>query len=162
MADVYGFGEYKAKAYGKPFIEAIKQYASDNVDLPFPDAATLADVPSAYIPPKPTSYMEQQKQLHANAYAHWDDEEDKKLTEYYRQGLSTSEIASLMNRNTGGISSRIKKLGLREDDNTLSTTFDSTAINKESDENKRELDRLFEMQAYINRQIEELRKKMGQ
>ena len=24
LADVYGFGEYKAKAYGKPFIEAIK------------------------------------------------------------------------------------------------------------------------------------------
>lgn len=162
MADVYGFGEYKAKAYGKPFIEAIKQYASDNVDLPFPDADAIADVPSTLVSPEPTSYMEQQKKLHANAYAHWDDEEDKKLTEYYRQGLSTSEIASLMNRNTGGISSRIKKLGLREDDNTLSTTFDSTAINKESDENKRELDRLFEMQAYINRQIEELRKKMGQ
>ena len=26
MADVYGFGEYKARVYGKPFIEAIKQY----------------------------------------------------------------------------------------------------------------------------------------
>ena len=111
MADVYGFGEYKVKAYGKPFIEAIKQYTSDSLDLPFPDAATLADVSSAHIPPKPTSYMKQQKQLHANAYSHWEDEEDKKLTEYYRQGLSTSEIASLMNRNKGGISSRIKKLG---------------------------------------------------
>ena len=33
MADVYGFGEYKAKAYGKPFIEAIKQYAGDNADF---------------------------------------------------------------------------------------------------------------------------------
>ncbi len=109
MADVYGFGEYKVKAYGKPFIEAIKQYTSDSLDLPFPDAATLADVSSAHIPPKPTSYMKQQKQLHANAYSHWEDEEDKKLTEYYRQGLSTSEIASLMNRNKGGISSRIKK-----------------------------------------------------
>ena len=102
MADVYGFGEYKVKAYGKPFIEAIKQYTSDSLDLPFPDAATLADVSSAHIPPKPTSYMKQQKQLHANAYSHWEDEEDKKLTEYYRQGLSTSEIASLMNRNKGG------------------------------------------------------------
>ena len=115
MADVYGFGEYKAKAYGKPFIEAIKQYAEDNADLPFPDAATLADMPSTHIHKEPTSYMEQQKKLHANAYAHWDDEEDQKLTEYYRQGFSTSEIAVLMNRNTGGISSRIKKLGLRDD-----------------------------------------------
>ncbi len=38
MADVYGFGEYKAKAYGEPFIEAIRQYEGDSVDLPFPDA----------------------------------------------------------------------------------------------------------------------------
>ena len=32
MADVYGIGEYKAKAYGMPFIEAIKQYASDSAE----------------------------------------------------------------------------------------------------------------------------------
>ena len=157
MADVYGFGEYKAMAYGKPFIEAINQYTRDSLDLPFPDAVTLADVSSAHIPPEPTSYMEQQKQLHANAYAHWDDEEDKKLTEYYRQGLSASEIASLMNRNTGGISSRIKKLGLR-DDESASTDVDSSE--KKSDGYKQELERLIEMQADINRQIEELRKKM--
>ena len=157
MADVYGFGEYKAKAYGKPFIEAIKQYASDNVDLPFPDVVEFADVPSILISPEPASYMEQQKQLHASAYAHWDDEEDKKLTEYYRQGLSASEIASLMNRNTGGISSRIKKLGLR-DDESASTDVDSSE--KKSDGYKQELERLIEMQADINRQIEELRKKM--
>jgi ATP-dependent DNA helicase RecQ len=156
MADVYGFGEYKAKAYGKPFIEAIKQYASDNVDLPFPDVVEFADVPSILISPEPASYMEQQKQLHASAYAHWDDEEDKKLTEYYKQGLSASEIASLMNRNTGGISSRIKKLGLR-DDESASTDVDSSE--KKSDGYKQELERLIEMQADINRQIDELLKK---
>ena len=71
MTNVYGIGEYKANAYGKPFIEAIKQYASD-----------YADVPSA------------------------------------------SEI----NENYGY---------------------------------KQELDRLIEMQANINRQLEELRKKIG-
>ena len=158
MADVYGFGEFKAKAYGKPFIEAIKQYANDSADLPFPDAGALVDVPSALVSPDPASYMEQQKQLHANAYAHWDDEEDKKLTEYYRQGLSTSEIASLMNRNTGGISSRIKKLGLR--DGSINTIVDSSKEKGKNDGYKQELDRLIEMQADINRQIEELRKKM--
>ena len=41
MTDVYGFGEYKVKAYGKPFIEAIKQYATDSADLPFPDAGNI-------------------------------------------------------------------------------------------------------------------------
>ena len=160
MADVYGFGEYKAKAYGKPFIEAIKQYASDSANLSFPDVATYEDVPMNQMPPEPYSYMEQQKQLYANAYAHWDDEEDNKLTEYYRQGLSTSEIASMMNRNIGGISSRIKKLGLRNNELT-SIVVDSAEKKDKSDDYKQELDRLIEMQTDINRQIEELRKKMG-
>lgn len=88
MADVYGFGEYKAKTYGKPFIEAIKQYAGENVDLPFPEDMPFSEplpfpdaVPSAK-PTEPSSYMERQKQLHANVYAKWDDEEDKKLTDF--------------------------------------------------------------------------------
>ena len=133
MADVYGFGEYKAKAYGKPFIEAIRQYASDSADLPFPDAVTLADVSTALLSPEPASYMEQQKQLHANAYAHWDDEEDKKLTEYYRQGL-------------------------RDDETSI--VVDSAGKRDKNDDYKQKLDRLIEMQADINRQIDELRKKM--
>ena len=162
MVDVYGFGEYKAKVYGKPFIEAIKQYVSDTADLPFPDAVALPDVPSTQMPIEPASYMEQQKKLHANAYTHWDDEQDKKLIEYYRLGLSTSEIASLMNRNTGGISSRIQKLGLREEDESTSTIVDSTGEIEKTDEYKQELERLVEMQANINKQIEELRNKMGQ
>ena len=161
MADVYGFGEYKAKAYGKPFIEAIKQYANDSADLPLSHAVTISDVPSTQMPPESTSYTKQQKQLHANAYANWDDEEDKKLAEYYRQGLSTSEIASLMSRNRGGISSRIKKLGLRNDVST-NTIVDSTEKKVKMEEYKQDLNRLIEMQADINRQIEELRKKIGQ
>ena len=161
MADVYGFGEYKANAYGKPFVEAIKQYANDSTGLPFPDAVSLADVPSVHIPVEFTSYMKQQKQLHANAYAHWDDEEDKKLAEYYRQGLSMSEIASLMSRNRGGISSRIKKLGLR-DDVLTNTIVDTKEKKVKIEEYKQDLNRLIEMQTDINRQIEELRKKMRQ
>ena len=166
MADVYGFGEYKAKAYGKPFIEAIKQYAGDNADLPFPEAAPFPeplpfpDAAPSTKPAEPASYMERQKQLHANAYAKWDDEEDRKLAEYYRQGLSTSEIASLMNRNTGGISSRIKKLGLRDDsDSTINISYPSS--NKEKHrEYRQELEKLAEMKAEIDKKIEELRKKM--
>jgi len=45
MADVYGFGEYKVKTYGKPFIEAIKQYADQNAELPFPDALPFPPMP---------------------------------------------------------------------------------------------------------------------
>ncbi len=154
MADVYGFGEYKAKAYGKPFIEAIKQYEGDSADLPFPNA-----VPSV-TPSEPSSYMEKQKQLHANAYAKWDDDEDKKLTGYYRQGLSISEIASLMNRNIGGITSRIKKLGLMDDSDSTSVVFSSTAKKERANEYRQELEKLVEMKAEMDKKIEELRKKM--
>ena len=154
MADVYGFGEYKAKAYGKPFIEAIKQYEGDSADLPFPNA-----VPSV-TPSEPSSYMEKQKQLHANAYARWDDEEDKKLKGYYRQGLSISEIASLMNRNIGGIKSRMKKLGLMDDSDSTSVVFSSTAKKERANEYRRELEKLVEMKAEMDKKIEELRKKM--
>ena len=154
MADVYGFGEYKAKAYGKPFIEAIRQYEGDSADLPFPDA-----VPSL-TPSEPSSYMEKQKQLHANAYARWDDEEDKKLKGYYRQGLSISEIASLMNRNIGGITARIKKLGLMNDSDSTSAVFSSTAKKERFNKYRQELKKLVEMKAEMDRKIEELRKKM--
>ncbi len=166
MADVYGFGEYKAKAYGKPFIEAIKQYAGDSADLPFPDAGSFPEplpfpdaLPSA-TPSGPSSYMEKQKQLHANAYAKWDDEEDKKLADYYRQGLSTSEIASLMNRNTGGISSRIKKLGLRYGMDSASTVSTSHVKKERHNEYRQELEKLAELKAEIDRKMEVLRKKI--
>jgi ATP-dependent DNA helicase RecQ len=130
MADVYGFGEYKTKAYGKPFVEAIKQYIGNSQNSSLPDDEPYHDSNALSNSAKPISYMERQKQLHSNAYAHWDDEEEKKLTEYYRQGLSTSKIASLMNRNTGGISSRIKKLRLRENDGD-NNTIDSPSVHKE-------------------------------
>ena len=42
------------------------------------------------------------------------DEEDKLVYEYIEQKLSISEIAKLHNRNNGGISARLKKLGLIE------------------------------------------------
>lgn len=154
MADVYGFGEYKAKAYGKPFIEAISQYEGDSADLPFPDA-----VPSLTLS-ESSSYIEKQKQLHANAYARWDDEEDKELKGYYRQGLSISEIASLMNRNIGGIKSRMKKLGLMDDSDSTSVVFSSTAKKERANEYRQELEKLVEMKAEMDKKIEELRKKM--
>ena len=58
------------------------------------------------------SHMEQQKQLHAKAYASWTEEDDNKLRLYVQDGLSVTEIALKMERNNGAICSRIKKLGV--------------------------------------------------
>lgn len=157
MADVYGFGEYKAKAYGKPFIEAIKQYASEMPELPFPDAIPFPD--AAPVQSEPVSYMEKQKQLHSSAYAKWSEEDDKKLADYYAQGLRTSEIASLMNRNSGGISSRIKKLRLERGTETVGNSA-SSADRKRKEEFRQELDKLMQMKSELDKKIEELRQKM--
>ena len=105
MADVYGFGEYKAKAYGKPFIEAIRQYEGDRADLPFPDA-----VPSLTLS-ESSSYMEQQKQLHANAYARWDGEEDKKerFNEYRQELEKLVEMRAEMDRKIEELRKKMEK-----------------------------------------------------
>ena len=70
--------------------------------------------------------MEQQKRLHAKAYTSWTEEDEQILTSYFHRGLSTKEIAELMNRNIGGISSRIKKLGLEKPATRMSETARKT------------------------------------
>lgn len=59
-----------------------------------------------------SSYMEQQKALHSNAYSQWTREEDERLRMLHACGLSVSEIANILGRNEGAIASRKNKLGL--------------------------------------------------
>ena len=107
FGNVFGIGEHKRDSFGAEFIEVIKQYATEQDELPLPEAA-----PAIASTDKPTSYMEQQKQLHANAYAPWTEANDNQLRGYIDKGLTITEIATLMQRNKGAIRSRIKKLGL--------------------------------------------------
>ena len=68
-----------------------------------------------------------------------------------------------MKRNTGGISSRIKKLGLREQANNIDMSeIDSTYNIDRVDEYMKELKKLTEMRAGIDKKIEELRMKMNE
>ena len=107
FADIYGIGRYKAGLYGQQFIDVIKQYALDASDLPFPEAGTTKIEES-----KPSSYMDEQKQQHPNAYAKWSKEDEAQLVKYYVEGKSIDEIAILMQRNVGGIKSRLRLLGI--------------------------------------------------
>lgn len=107
FGNTFGIGEHKRDAYGLEFLVLIREYASNREDLPFHETS-IEVTPTS----KPMSHMEQQKQLHAKAYAPWTEEEDKRLTSYFIQGFSAEEIAKHMERNKGGIVSRIKKLGL--------------------------------------------------
>lgn len=49
------------------------------------------------------------------AYEPWTTEEEKKLTELFGESKPVSEISKLMGRKSGGIKSRLKKLGLIKD-----------------------------------------------
>ena len=107
FADIYGIGQYKASLYSQQFMDVIKQFAPDTSDLPFPEAGT-----TKIEDPKPSSYMDEQKQQHPNAYAKWSKEDEGQLVKYYVEGKSIDEIAVLMKRNVGGIRSRLRLLGL--------------------------------------------------
>ena len=56
------------------------------------------------------SYMDKQKQLYANAYAPWTEEDDKRLKQLYAEGKSIEELMEIFRRNSGAIRSRLKKL----------------------------------------------------
>jgi len=51
-------------------------------------------------------------ETHPNAYARWSAEDDKKLCDKFREGISQKELAKLFQRNSGAIRSRLVKLGL--------------------------------------------------
>ena len=53
------------------------------------------------------------RQEHAQAYRKWDDAQDEELRGHFQAGWNVEEIARRMERQPGGIRSRIEKLGLR-------------------------------------------------
>ena len=79
-----------------------------------PQKATVAPAFSLPVvsPKKPASYMEQEKMKHKQAYSKWTDEEEKRLTDEFKAGMSFAEMATLHDRGEGAIKSRLIQLGL--------------------------------------------------
>ena len=153
FGDIFGIGENKAFLYGEQFIDVIKEYATSHDNEPISGATD-----SSRSQEESTNYMEIQKQLHANAYSKWDEEEEKQLADYYSQGKSVSEIAAIMERNEGGISSRLMKMGLISKEETEPV---DVPINKENEkwfeEYEDELERLYEQKSILEEKIQNLR-----
>lgn len=63
-------------------------------------------------PVKKYNFVEVRKK-YPNAYKKWSSEQDEMLKEYFKKGLSVSEMANKLQRKSGAIRSRIRKLGLR-------------------------------------------------
>lgn len=63
---------------------------------------------------KDKSYsVEEIRLVHTEAYKKWDSAEDLKLTNLFNEGKKVEEIADLLGRNNGSITSRLKRLELK-------------------------------------------------
>ncbi|MBR5677471.1 MAG: DNA helicase RecQ [Paludibacteraceae bacterium] len=98
---IYGVGENKQAKYGAIFVETISCKNDVNKTKP------------SIQPSQTKSHIQEQKELHANAYVQWSENEDKELKRLYEQGFQIKDLSIIFQRNTGSISSRLKKLGLR-------------------------------------------------
>lgn len=61
-----------------------------------------------------TYSVEEIRKKHPHAYARWTDEEDARLEQLFCEGMTRKELAAIFGRDPGAITSRIKKLELRE------------------------------------------------
>lgn len=98
---IYGVGENKQAKYGSSFIKVITEknvVQSDKVAVKTPQIK---------------SHMQEQKELHVNAYAQWSDKDDQELKRLFQQGFQVKELSIIFQRNIGSINSRLKKIGLK-------------------------------------------------
>ena len=58
--------------------------------------------------------VSEKRKTHRNAYQPWTEEDDTRLELLFCEGNSVTELSELFGRNSGAISSRIKKLELKE------------------------------------------------
>lgn len=124
FGNCFGIGEHKKEQFGERFVELICHHlgmerSSEPFEpteaLTFPDAARACNRNGS--PNKELSYMDKQKQLHANAYAPWSNEEESTLRFLHRQGKTVKELALILQRNEGSIRSRLRKMGFIQEEN---------------------------------------------
>ena len=65
-----------------------------------------------FLTAKHFNHMQEQKALYSNAYKPWSEDDDALLTKLYKEGKSVEELMTLFQRNRGGITSHLRKLGL--------------------------------------------------
>ena len=104
FGNIFGIGDYKREVYGEQFIAVIKEYLEKEHTSKMQGVTAVGKIAETL------SYMDKQKQLYANAYAPWTEEDDKRLKQLYAEGKSIEELMEIFRRNSGAIRSRLKKL----------------------------------------------------
>lgn len=62
--------------------------------------------------PKASNHFEKIRTKHQNAYRPWSKEEEGKLIQNFKSGISVKDLSEIFGRQTGGIRSRLLKFGL--------------------------------------------------
>ena len=119
FGNCFGIGEHKKNLFGERFVDMICSHLGVERSSETPASAEILHSSDAIELPieesnsdKELSYMYNQKQLHANAYAPWSNEEESTLSYLYHQGKTVKELALILQRNEGSIRSRLRKIGL--------------------------------------------------
>ena len=119
FGNCFGIGEHKKNLFGERFVDLICSHLGVERSPETPASAEILHSSDAIELPieesnsdKELSYMYKQKQLHANAYAPWSNEEESTLSFLYHQGKTVKELALILQRNEGSIRSRLRKIGL--------------------------------------------------
>ena len=119
FGNCFGIGEHKKNLFGERFVDMICSHLGVERSSETPASAEILHSSDAIELPieesnsdKELSYMYNQKQLHANAYAPWSNEEESTLSFLYHQGKTVKELALILQRNEGSIRSRLRKIGL--------------------------------------------------
>ena len=119
FGNCFGIGEHKKNLFGERFVDLICSHLGVERSSETPASAEILHSSDAIELPieesnsdKELSYMYNQKQLHANAYAPWSNEEESTLSFLYHQGKTVKELALILQRNEGSIRSRLRKIGL--------------------------------------------------
>ena len=119
FGNCFGIGEHKKNLFGERFVDLICSHLGVERSSETPASAEILHSSDAIELPieesnsdKELSYMYKQKQLYANAYAPWSNEEESTLSFLYHQGKTVKELALILQRNEGSIRSRLRKIGL--------------------------------------------------
>lgn len=101
-----GFEQHRLMVFDedlKDFVDALSKSLSKYKELKEPT------------PKAPKSYsVKKVRETHTQAYLPWTPEDDNKLELLFCEGTKMKELAKIFGRNEGAISSRIKKLELKE------------------------------------------------
>jgi ribonuclease D len=108
--NIRGVGKKKSENFGEAFLKEITEYCvkyniDDKIPVDFTSEQSLENSKSYSV--------ENIRKTHPNAYNPWTSEEENMLISEYRTGKTIEELMVTLGRQRGGITSMLRKLGMK-------------------------------------------------